>query len=74
MKNKLELWTIDELMSMICTIAILKYDGHFSILSFTTHYKGGFNTYTKKDDISELPTYSSLKELLIEMIKPEIKC
>jgi hypothetical protein len=72
MKTKLENWSIDELMSMMCTIAILKYDGHFSILSFTTHYKGGFNTYTHRDDINNLPSYSSLKELLIEMIKPEI--
>ena len=72
MKNKLEKWTVDELMSMICTIAILIYDGHFSILSFTNHYKGGFDTYTERDDINNLPTYSTLKELLIEMIKPEI--
>jgi len=72
MKNKLENWSIDELMSMICTIAILKYDGHYSILSFTNHYKGGFDTYLDRDHINKLPSYSSLKELLIEMIKPEM--
>jgi hypothetical protein len=72
MKNKLENWSIDELMSMICTIAILKYDGHYSILSFTNHYKGGFDTYSDRDHINKLPAYSSLKELLIEMIKSEM--
>ena len=60
--------TISDLMSTICTIATLKYDGHFTILSFTNHYKGGFGTITEREDIEKLKGYDSLRELLIDMI------
>ncbi|CAB4162104.1 hypothetical protein UFOVP775_13 [uncultured Caudovirales phage] len=60
--------TISDLMSTICTIATLKYYGHFTILSFTNHYKGGFGTITEREDIEKLKGYDSLRELLIDMI------
>jgi hypothetical protein len=60
--------TISDLMSTICTIATLKYDGHFTILSFTNHYKGGFGTITEREDIEKLKGYYSLIELLVNMI------
>jgi hypothetical protein len=60
--------TISDLMSTICTIATLKYDGHFTILSFTNHYKGGFGTITEREDIEKLKGYDSLRELLVDMI------
>lgn len=64
--------TIDDLMSTICTIAVLKYDGHFTILSFTTNFKGGFGTITEREDIDAMKEYHSLKELLIDMIDSEL--
>ena len=60
--------TISDLMSIICTIATFKYDGHFTILSFTNHYKGGFGTITEREDIEKLKGYDSLRELLVNMI------
>jgi hypothetical protein len=60
--------TISDLMSTICTIANLKYNGHFTILSFTNHYKGGFGTITEREDIEKLKGYDSLRELLVNMI------
>lgn len=60
--------TISDLMSTICTIATLKYNGHFTILSFTNHYKGGFGTITEREDIEKLKGYDSLRELLVNMI------
>jgi hypothetical protein len=60
--------TISDLMSTICTISTLKYDGHFTILSFTNHYKGGFGTITEREDIEKLKGYDSLRELLVNMI------
>jgi hypothetical protein len=60
--------TINDLMLTICTIATLKYDGHFTILSFTNHYKGGFGTITEREDIEKLKGYDSLRELLVNMI------
>lgn len=64
--------TIDDLMSTICTIAVLKYDGHFTILSFTNSFKGGFGTITEREDIDEMKEYYSLKELLINMINSQL--
>ena len=61
----------DELMSTICTIATLKYGGHFTILSFTNSYKGGFGTITDRDEIEQMCGFGSFKQLLINMINDE---
>ena len=63
---------INDLMSTICTIAVLKYSGHFTILSFTNSFKGGFGTITEREDIDEMKEYYSLKELLINMIDSQL--
>ena len=63
---------INDLMSTICTIAVLKYNGHFTILSFTNSFKGGFGTITQREDIDEMKEYYSLKELLINMIDSQL--
>jgi hypothetical protein len=63
---------INDLMSTICTIAVLKYDGHFTILSFTNSFKGGFGTITEREDIDKMKEYYSLKELLINMINSQL--
>lgn len=63
---------INDLMSTICTIAVLKYSGHFTILSFTNSFKGGFGTITEREDIDKMKEYYSLKELLINMIDSQL--
>ena len=63
---------INDLMSTICTISVLKYDGHFTILSFTNSFKGGFGTITEREDIDKMKEYYSLKELLINMINSQL--
>ena len=63
---------INDLMSTICTIALLKYSGHFTILSFTNSFKGGFGTITEREDIDKMKEYYSLKELLINMIDSQL--
>lgn len=71
-KDQIEKMSMDDLMSTICTIAVLKYDGHFTILSFTTEFKGGFGTIIGRQDIDEMKEYHSLKELLINMIYSQL--
>ena len=71
-KDQIEKMSMDDLMSTICTISVLQYDGHFTILSFTTHYKGGFGTIIGRQDIDEMKEYHSLKELLINMIYSQL--
>jgi hypothetical protein len=71
-KDQIEKMSMDDLMSTICTIAVLKYDGHFTILSFTTEFKGNFGTITEREDIQGLMGYHSLKELLVSMILKEL--
>ena len=63
---------VDELMSIVSLIAKLKYDGHFTILSFTNHYKGSFGTITEREDINRLDQYADLKLLLMDMICEEL--
>lgn len=72
MKNRIYDLTTDELMSTISSIATLRYDGHFTILKFTTHYKGGFGTITEREDIENLCGYKSFEQLLINMINDEL--
>lgn len=63
---------INDLMSTICTIAVLKYSGHFTILSFTNSFKGGFGTITERENIDKMKEYYSLKELFINMIDSQL--
>ena len=63
---------MDELMSIVSLIAKLKYSGHFTILSFSNSYKGGFGTITEREDIDKMKEYYSLKELLINMIDSQL--
>jgi len=50
----------------------LKYSGHFTILSFSNSYKGGFGTITEREDINRLLQYGDLKLLLMDMICEEL--
>jgi hypothetical protein len=63
---------VEELMSIVSLIAKLKYGGHFTILSFSNSYKGGFGTITEREDINRLLQYGDLKLLLMDMICEEL--
>ena len=71
-KTAINQMDVNELMSTVCVIATLKYDGHFTILSFTTNFKGSFGTVTETEDIESLSPCLSLKELLLQMIYLEL--
>jgi hypothetical protein len=71
-KKMMDQMDVNELMSTVCTIATLKYDGHFTILSFTTNFKGCFGTVTERDEIKQLYPCESLREVLLHMIYPEL--
>jgi hypothetical protein len=71
-KKMMDQMDVNELMSTVCTIATLKYDGHFTILSFTTNFKGSFGTVTEREDIESLSPCLSFKELLLQMIYLEL--
>ena len=71
-KKMMDQMDVNELMSTVCTIATLKYNGHFTILSFTTNFKGSFGTITEREDINKLDPCESLKELLLQMIYREL--
>jgi hypothetical protein len=55
------------------------HDGHFYILSFTTGYKGGFETPdldsgAGRNDILNLPAFESIDALLDHMLTPSCGC
>ena len=71
-KKMIDQMGVNELMSTVCTIATLKYDGHFTILSFTTNFKGSFGTVIEREDIENLNPFLSLREVLTYMIITEL--
>ncbi len=65
---------MDDLLLKVRAIAEKKFGGHFTILKFTTHYKGMFGTIdvdalTGRQQIRDLPGFLTLEELLSWMIK-----
>jgi hypothetical protein len=55
------------------------HDGHFDILRFTTHYKGGYGTPdltfgTGRDEIGNLTGFKSVEKLLDHMLTPSCEC
>lgn len=55
------------------------HDGHFFILSFTTHYKGNIgtpdlDTGEGRDEIWKLEGFNSVEELLEWMLTPSCGC
>lgn len=65
---------LDLLFFRVRTIAGKHFDGHFSILKFTTNYKGLFGTIdldglTGRDYVRSLPGFPTLQDALEYMIK-----
>jgi hypothetical protein len=55
------------------------HDGHFFILAFTTHVKGGFGTPdldfgTGRQGVWNLPAFDSIEALLDHMLTPSCGC
>lgn len=40
------------------------FSGHFTILSFTTHYKFAFGTVTEREDIDNLIGYNNINDAI----------
>ena len=55
--------------SMIDFISKKDFDGHFTILSFTTHYKFAFGTVTEREDIFNLYPYDSINDAIENAIQ-----
>jgi hypothetical protein len=69
-------FTTRELLSLVEGIANEKYDGHLTLLKFTSHWKGMFgtpdlDTGEGREIIENLPKYSLLSRLLSAMLEQE---
>ncbi len=60
------------LLSIANTIAKDSYDGHLTILRFTTNWKSAFGTVVERDEINSLEPYRSLNKALHTMIVEEL--
>jgi hypothetical protein len=68
---------INDLLLQVRSIANSEFDGHFSILKFTTNYKSIFGTvlfdgYEGRDFISAVPGFLTLNESLVYLIQNKI--
>jgi ribosomal protein S6 len=59
---------MEKLLELVKEIAKKRSDGHYTILVFTTNYRGCYGTIRKTDDVNYLPSHNSLEDLLRSMI------
>ncbi len=64
------------LVRQVELIAADKYDGHYTVYRFTTHYKGVFGTLMERnisirEQLKDLPSFKTLDELLYWMVEKE---
>ena len=55
--------------SIIDFISNKDFGGHFTILSFTTHYKFAFGTVTEREDIEYLTAYDNINDAITNAIQ-----
>ena len=55
--------------SILEFIANNGFDGHFTVLSFTTHYKFAFGTVTEREDIENLAPYDNINDAIENAIQ-----
>lgn len=56
-------------LEIVQDLADEMFEGHFTIMKFTTNYRGCYYTIDNREDISHLEGFGTLDELLIDMIK-----
>jgi hypothetical protein len=75
--HDLSQWTAGELLAQADLIARLRYDGHLSMLRFTTGWKVTFGTPDLdgegQDEVDELLAYPSLHEALVAVLSLELR-
>lgn len=64
------------LVRQVENIALDKYDGHYTVYRFSTHYKGVFGTLMEsnisiREQLKDLPSFKTLDELLYWMVEKE---
>lgn len=62
----------EELMIRCISIANRKYDGHLTIMKFTTNWKVCFGTPNDRDDIQNMVTGLDLTEALLKLYAKEL--
>lgn len=60
--------SIEDLIIQVEEIAKEKFDGHYTIFSFTTNYKATFNTVDDPYSLHDLKGHPTLRECLIDLI------
>ena len=57
-----------ELLAQLEDHANLKYDGHYTVLKFTTGFKVSFGTITDREEIDSLVNYETLKKAIVNLL------
>ncbi len=63
---------MDKLLEQLEQRAIRDYDGHYTILRFTTNWKVAFGTVNEYEDISEIEGYKTLKEAIVNCLLNDV--
>ena len=62
---------IGKLLELVEDLANENHDGHYTIYSFTTNYRGCFGTVLEIDDTEKLEAFPTLRALLVDMLVEE---
>lgn len=63
---------MDKLLEQLENYANKYYDGHYTILKFTTNWKVGFGTVNERDQIDKLEGFKTLKEAIVNCLLNDI--
>jgi hypothetical protein len=73
LKPNTESWSTLGYHFLIATIlASLYYDGHFTLLCFSTKVKFGFGTITDRDEIEKMSDYDLISDAITNAIQQHI--
>lgn len=61
----------EQLLKVLVHIATESYDGHFTIMKFTTNWRVGFGTPEGREAIQELSNGKTFEEAAIKSIERE---
>lgn len=69
-KRNLEI-DFNDCLNRIIKIANEKYDGHFTLMSFTTHFKACFGTINGREHIKSLKPHKTIDDAVFYLLEQD---
>lgn len=60
------------LLALLVDVANARYDGHLTVLKFTTNWRVGLGTITSREDIAAMAEGRTLSVAILNALKKEV--